>query len=75
LACEILRLSIFLDGTNIQKDLFEAAGELLNKDWTLSTASDPKVERASRRLLAFSLIRSQLKEAFAVYILVQQVML
>jgi hypothetical protein len=75
LACEILQLTTFLDGTNIQQDLFQPAGEVLDKDWALSIASDLNIERAFRRLLEFSLIRPRLEKAFAIHLLVQQVML
>ena len=75
LACEILRLMIFLDGTNIQKDLFMGAGEVLDEDWMLSTASDLRLVQAFGRIPALSLIRPLLEDAFAVHLLVQQVML
>ena len=75
LACEMLRLTIFLDGTNIQKDVFEGAGEVLDGAWSLSTASDLRLEQAFQHILEFSLIRPLIDEAFAVHRLVQEIML
>src|SRR5438876_921744 len=56
--------------TSIEIDLFEGAGEVLDKDWMLSTASDLRVVQAFRRILAFSLIRPLVQDAFAVHLLV-----
>ena len=75
LASEILQLTIFLDGSKIQKDLFLAAIEVLTEDWQLYKATLWTVELALGCLQSYSLIRPVTGNNVSVHILVQKVML
>ena len=71
LAGEILRLMVFLDGGNIQKELFEG-GRYLPEN---CIASPLHIERALGSLQSYSLIRRLAENDVAIHQLVQQVML
>jgi tetratricopeptide (TPR) repeat protein len=73
LAGEILRLMAFLDGSNIQKELFEAGGKSLDDDWKLTNATIPNIEDSFGCLLSFSLVRPLTENDVSVHVLVQQV--
>jgi tetratricopeptide (TPR) repeat protein len=73
LASEILRLMAFLDGTRIQKELFEVGGKNLTNQWKLSKATTWTIEEALGCLQSYSLVRPLESNDVSIHLLVQQV--
>ena len=73
LASEILRLMAFLDGSKIQKELFEEGGKALTDEWKLSKATIWSIEDSFGCLQSYSLVRPLEGNDVSMHLLVQEV--